>query len=87
MPGSLCETSSETCHRGDDGRSQSCVVPKRRKLRGARKAKPCRGSIPHARLKERIEERISDGRLPDLLAGGLRQVIVHGLERWTPTTL
>lgn len=42
-------------------------------------------SIPHARLKERIEEHISDGRLLDLLAGWLRQDIVHGLERWTPT--
>ena len=42
-------------------------------------------SIPHARLQERIEERISDGRLLDLLAGWLRQDIVHGLEKWTPT--
>ncbi|MDP2832381.1 MAG: group II intron reverse transcriptase/maturase, partial [Pseudomonadota bacterium] len=42
-------------------------------------------SIPHARLKERIEERISDSRLLELLAGWLRQDIVHGLERWTPT--
>jgi RNA-directed DNA polymerase len=42
-------------------------------------------SIPHARLKERIEERISDGRLLELLAGWLRQDIVHGLEKWTPT--
>ena len=42
-------------------------------------------SIPHARLKERIEERISDGRLLELLAGWLRQDIVQGLERWTPT--
>lgn len=42
-------------------------------------------SIPHARLTERIEERISDGRLLELLAGWLRQDIVQGLERWTPT--
>ncbi|SBT09414.1 RNA-directed DNA polymerase (Reverse transcriptase) [Candidatus Accumulibacter aalborgensis] len=42
-------------------------------------------SIPHARLKERIEKRISDGRLLELLADRLRQDIVHGLERWTPT--
>jgi RNA-directed DNA polymerase len=41
-------------------------------------------SVPHARLKERIEEHISDGRLLELLAGGLRQDIVHGLEKWTP---
>ena len=42
-------------------------------------------SIPHPLLKERIEERISDGRLLELLAGWLRQDIVKGLERWTPT--
>ena len=42
-------------------------------------------NIPHARLKERIEERISDGRLLELLAGWLHQDIVQGLERWTPT--
>jgi RNA-directed DNA polymerase len=42
-------------------------------------------SIPHARLKERIEERISDGRLLELLAGWLQQDIVQGLARWTPT--
>ena len=42
-------------------------------------------SIPHARLKERIEERISDGRLLELLVGWLRQDIIHGLEKWTPT--
>jgi RNA-directed DNA polymerase len=42
-------------------------------------------SIPHALLKERIEERISDGRLLELLACWLRQDIVKDLERWTPT--
>lgn len=42
-------------------------------------------SIPHARLQERIKERIRDGRLLKLLAGWLRQDIVQGLERWTPT--
>lgn len=42
-------------------------------------------NIPHARLKERIEERISDGRLLELLAGWLHQDIVQGLQRWTPT--
>ena len=41
-------------------------------------------SIPHDRLQARIEERISDGRLLELLAGWLKQDIVHGLERWTP---
>jgi RNA-directed DNA polymerase len=42
-------------------------------------------SIPHPRLKERIEERLSDGRLLELLASWLNQDIVKGLERWTPT--
>lgn len=42
-------------------------------------------SLPHPLLKERIEERISDGCLLELLAGWLRQDIVKGLERWTPT--
>jgi RNA-directed DNA polymerase len=42
-------------------------------------------SIPHARLQARIEERISDGRLLELLAGWLHQDIVEGLARWTPT--
>ena len=42
-------------------------------------------SIPHDLLPARIEERISDGRLLDLLAGWLRQDIVKELERGTPT--
>ena len=42
-------------------------------------------SIPHHLLKQRIEARISDGRLLELLAGWLRQDIVAGLARWTPT--
>lgn len=42
-------------------------------------------SIPPPRLKERIEERISDGRLLKVLAGWLSQDIVKGLERWTAT--
>ena len=42
-------------------------------------------SIPHHLLKERIETRISDGHLPALLTAWLRQDIVRGLERWTPT--
>lgn len=42
-------------------------------------------SIPHPLLKQRIEAHISDGRLLELLAGWLRQDIVKGLERWTPT--
>lgn len=42
-------------------------------------------SIPHAQLMARVEERISDGRLLELLASWLKQNIVKGLERWTPT--
>jgi len=42
-------------------------------------------SIPHERMMARVEECISDGRLLALLAAWLRQDIVRGLERWTPT--
>lgn len=42
-------------------------------------------SIPHERLMERVEERISDGRVLALLRGWLDQDIVSGMERWTPT--
>jgi RNA-directed DNA polymerase len=42
-------------------------------------------SIPHERLMERVEARISDGRVLDLLRGWLKADILAGLERWTPT--
>ena len=42
-------------------------------------------NIPHARLKSKIEEHISDGRLLDLLASWLSQDIVKGMRSWTPT--
>jgi RNA-directed DNA polymerase len=42
-------------------------------------------SIPHARLLARVGERISDGRILDLLQAYLSQDIVQGLERWVPT--
>jgi RNA-directed DNA polymerase len=42
-------------------------------------------TIPHERLMHRIEERISDGRMLDLLGCFLEQDILKGLERWTPT--
>jgi RNA-directed DNA polymerase len=42
-------------------------------------------SIPHEQLMERIEERISDGRILDLLRSWLEQDIMRGLQRWTPT--
>jgi len=43
-------------------------------------------SIPHERLMQRVEERVSDGRILALLRGWLGQDILRGLERWTPTT-
>jgi RNA-directed DNA polymerase len=42
-------------------------------------------SIPHDRLMARVEELISDGRILDLLRSWLKQDILRGLERWTPT--
>lgn len=43
-------------------------------------------SIPHARLMERVEARISDGRVLELIESWLQQDILTGLERWTPTS-
>jgi RNA-directed DNA polymerase len=43
-------------------------------------------SIPHERLLNRVEERISDGKVLKLLQGWLEQDIVKGLERWSPTS-
>jgi RNA-directed DNA polymerase len=42
-------------------------------------------SIPHGPLMERVEERISDGRVLDLLRGWLQGDVMRGTERWTPT--
>ena len=42
-------------------------------------------SIPHERLMERVEERLSDGRVLELLRSWLAQDILHGMERWQPT--
>jgi RNA-directed DNA polymerase len=41
-------------------------------------------SIPHERLMQRVEERISDGAVLACLRGWLAQDILWGLERWTP---
>ncbi len=42
-------------------------------------------TIPHDRLMERVAEKISDGRVLALIEGFLRQDVMKGLERWTPT--
>jgi len=42
-------------------------------------------TIPHDRLVARIEERIIDGQVLDLIRGWLQADILKGLERWTPT--
>jgi RNA-directed DNA polymerase len=42
-------------------------------------------TIPHDGLMEQVEERISDGRILELIDGYLKQDIVSDLKRWTPT--
>lgn len=42
-------------------------------------------TIPHDRLRERVSEKISDGRVLVLIDSWLGQDIVSGLGRWTPT--
>ncbi|MCH8553463.1 MAG: group II intron reverse transcriptase/maturase [Natronospirillum sp.] len=42
-------------------------------------------SIPHDRLMSRVEEDISDSRLLALLANWLKQDVMAGVARWTPT--
>ena len=42
-------------------------------------------SIPHAPLLARLEARISDGRVLELIRLWLGQDVLRGLERWTPT--
>jgi RNA-directed DNA polymerase len=41
-------------------------------------------SIPHDRLMARIEAKVSDGRVLDLIRGWLTADILKGLETWTP---
>jgi RNA-directed DNA polymerase len=41
-------------------------------------------TIPHDRLMARVEERVSDGRVLDLIRGWLKADILKGLDRWTP---
>jgi RNA-directed DNA polymerase len=42
-------------------------------------------TIPHGRLMQRVEERLSDGRVLGLLGGWLEQDILRDMEQWTPT--
>jgi RNA-directed DNA polymerase len=42
-------------------------------------------TIPHDRLIQRVEERVSDGRILALLRSWLKQDIMRDLQRWTPT--
>jgi RNA-directed DNA polymerase len=42
-------------------------------------------TIPHARLMERIKERVSDGRVLELIEAYLHQDIVKEMEKWRPS--
>src|SRR5712671_1078059 len=42
-------------------------------------------TIPHERLMQRVEERISDGRVLGLLCSWLGQEVMQGLQRWEST--
>ena len=42
-------------------------------------------TIPHVRLMERVKEKMSNGRVVDLIEAYLQQDIVKEMERWTPT--
>jgi len=42
-------------------------------------------TIPHAQLMARVEERVIDGRILELIEAFLHQDIVKGAQRWTPT--
>lgn len=43
-------------------------------------------TIPHERLLQRVEEKVSDGRVMKLLATYLEQGVMEGLVSWTPET-
>lgn len=42
-------------------------------------------TIPHARLLQCVEEKVSDGRVLELIEAYLQQDIIKEMERWTPT--
>ena len=41
-------------------------------------------TIPHGRLIKRVEEKVSDGRVIELLQKYLKQDVMDGMESWTP---
>ena len=41
-------------------------------------------TIPHDLLMTRVEEKVSDGRVLDLIRGWLKADIMKGTDRWTP---
>jgi len=41
-------------------------------------------TIPHTKLMERVEERVSDGAVLRLVKGYLKQEVMEGMKRWTP---
>jgi len=41
-------------------------------------------TIPHARLMERVREKVADGRVLTLIESYLTQGVMEGLEQWTP---
>ena len=45
----------------------------------------CFDSIPHEPLLERVREKVSDGKVLELVERLVKQDIVEGLKRWTPT--
>jgi RNA-directed DNA polymerase len=49
------------------------------------RAKSYFDTIAHARLLERVKEKVSDGRVLELIEAYLKQDIIKEMERWTPT--
>jgi len=41
-------------------------------------------TLPHTKLMERVEERVSDGAVLRLVKGYLKQEVMEGMKRWTP---
>ncbi len=41
-------------------------------------------NIPHDQMMERVEERVADGRVLDMIKGFLKQGVMDGTQEWTP---